>query len=128
MAAEFPRDFLGISLPDEPYKYYFVVRGQRIIVEVDLSIQAIMDKLQSYKLRVALNFEVALLALLASELAELMSHVFFFVGCLTDNVVAASIFLTSIYILSLSINVFFRFFFFFTFHDRLFLGVSFFLF
>ncbi|GAB2291883.1 Mediator of RNA polymerase II transcription subunit 20a [Dionaea muscipula] len=57
MAAEFPRDFLGISLPDEPYKYYFVVRGQRIIVEADLSIQAIMDKLQSYKLRVALNFE-----------------------------------------------------------------------
>ncbi|KAL9257372.1 Mediator of RNA polymerase II transcription subunit 20a-like protein [Drosera capensis] len=57
MVAEFPRDFLGISIPDEPYKYYFVVRGQRIIVEADVSIQAIMDKLQSYKLRVMLNFE-----------------------------------------------------------------------
>lgn len=57
-AAEFPRDFLGISLPEQPNKYYLIIRGQRIVLEADFTIQAIMEKLQSYKLRVALNFEV----------------------------------------------------------------------
>ncbi|KAM7513044.1 hypothetical protein LguiB_011919 [Lonicera macranthoides] len=56
-AGEFPRDFLGISLPEQPNKYYFVIRGQRLILEADLTIQTIMEKLQSYKTRVALNFE-----------------------------------------------------------------------
>lgn len=58
-AGEFPRDFLGISLPEQPNKYYFVIRGQRLILEADLTIQTIMEKLQSYKTRVALNFEVS---------------------------------------------------------------------
>ncbi|GMH04107.1 hypothetical protein Nepgr_005946 [Nepenthes gracilis] len=57
LAAEFPRDFLGLSLPEEPNKYYFILRGQRIVLEADSSIQVIMDKLQSYKSRVSLNFE-----------------------------------------------------------------------
>lgn len=57
-AAEFPRDFLGISLPEQPSKYYFVLRGQRLVLEADSTIQTIMEKLQSYKTRVALNFEV----------------------------------------------------------------------
>ncbi|KAK9705533.1 hypothetical protein RND81_07G064300 [Saponaria officinalis] len=57
MVAEFPRDFLGISLPDQPNKYYFIIRGQRIIFEADSNIQTIMEKLQSYKSRVSLNFE-----------------------------------------------------------------------
>ncbi|KAM0030702.1 putative mediator complex, subunit Med20 [Helianthus debilis subsp. tardiflorus] len=56
-AAEFPRDFLGISLPEQPNKYYFVLRGHRLVVEADSTIQTIMEKLQSYKTRVALNFE-----------------------------------------------------------------------
>lgn len=55
--AEFPRDFLGISLQEQPSKYYFVIRGQRIVLEADSNIQSIMEKLQSYKSRVALNFE-----------------------------------------------------------------------
>ncbi|KAL8119919.1 hypothetical protein AgCh_017152 [Apium graveolens] len=55
--AEFPRDFLGISLQEQPSKYYFVIRGQRIVLEADSNIQNIMEKLQSYKSRVALNFE-----------------------------------------------------------------------
>jgi mediator of RNA polymerase II transcription subunit 20 len=54
---EFPRDFLGISLPEQPNKYYFVLRGQRLVLEADSTIQTIMEKLQSYKTRVALNFE-----------------------------------------------------------------------
>ncbi|XP_065863724.1 mediator of RNA polymerase II transcription subunit 20a-like isoform X1 [Euphorbia lathyris] len=57
LSAEFPRDFLGISLPEQPNKYYFMIRGQRLVVEADSSIQAIMEKLQSYKSRVALLFE-----------------------------------------------------------------------
>ncbi|KAM7262774.1 hypothetical protein ACFE04_000457 [Oxalis oulophora] len=56
-AAEFPRDFLGISLPEQANKYYFIIRGQRIVCEADSTIQAIMEKLQSYKSRVALYFE-----------------------------------------------------------------------
>lgn len=55
--AELPRDFLGISVPEQPNKYYFVIRAQRIVLEADSSIQIIMEKLQSYKMRVALNFE-----------------------------------------------------------------------
>ncbi|KNA21193.1 hypothetical protein SOVF_045270 [Spinacia oleracea] len=57
MAAEYPRDFLGISIPEQPNKYYFIIRAHRIVLEADLSIQTIMDKLQSYKSRVSLNFE-----------------------------------------------------------------------
>ncbi|KAL5768540.1 hypothetical protein ACOSP7_015085 [Xanthoceras sorbifolium] len=57
LAADLPRDFLGISVPEQPNKYYFVIRAQRIVLEADSSIQTIMEKLQSYKMRVALNFE-----------------------------------------------------------------------
>ncbi|KAL6977014.1 Mediator of RNA polymerase II transcription subunit 20a [Sarracenia purpurea var. burkii] len=55
--AEFPREFLGILLPEQPNKYYFVIRGQKIVLEAEQTIQTIMEKLQSYKTRVALNFE-----------------------------------------------------------------------
>ncbi|GLT81147.1 hypothetical protein SLA2020_525500 [Shorea laevis] len=57
LASEFPRDFLGMSLPEQPNKYYFIIRAQRLVLEADSSIQMIMEKLQSYKSRVALNFE-----------------------------------------------------------------------
>lgn len=52
-----PKDFLGLALQDRPDRYYFIVRG-RIVVEADSAMLAIMDKLQSYKARVSLNFEV----------------------------------------------------------------------
>ncbi|EOA28661.1 hypothetical protein CARUB_v10024884mg [Capsella rubella] len=55
--SEFPRDFLGISLADEPDKYYFIIKSQRIVVEADTNILSIMEKLQSYKSKVALYFE-----------------------------------------------------------------------
>ncbi|CAA0814224.1 Mediator of RNA polymerase II transcription subunit 20a [Striga hermonthica] len=54
---EFPRDFMGISLAEQPGKYFLVIRGQRLVVEAESNIQMIMEKLQSYKTRVALNFE-----------------------------------------------------------------------
>ncbi|KAK1280880.1 Mediator of RNA polymerase II transcription subunit 20a [Acorus gramineus] len=54
---EFPRDFLGIALQEQPGKYYFIIRSHRIILEAESSIQIIMEKLQSYKSRVSLNYE-----------------------------------------------------------------------
>ncbi|KAK2974960.1 hypothetical protein RJ640_009119 [Escallonia rubra] len=56
-AAEYPREFLGVALPEQPNKYYFVVRQHRLVLEADLAIQTIMEKLQSYKTRVAIIFE-----------------------------------------------------------------------
>ncbi|KAJ6807193.1 mediator of RNA polymerase II transcription subunit 20a-like [Iris pallida] len=56
-AAEHPRDFLGLALQEQPNKYFFILRTHRIIVEADASIQNVMEKLQSYKARVVLNFE-----------------------------------------------------------------------
>ncbi|KAL5572378.1 hypothetical protein UlMin_021975 [Ulmus minor] len=57
LASEFPRDFLGISLPEQANKYYFIIRGQKLVLEAESSIQTIMEKLQSYKSRVSLMFE-----------------------------------------------------------------------
>jgi uncharacterized protein YlzI (FlbEa/FlbD family) len=57
-AAEFPRDFIGISLMELPNKYFFIIRGHKLVVEADSSILTIMEKLQSYKSKVTLNFEV----------------------------------------------------------------------
>ncbi|KAG5606545.1 hypothetical protein H5410_028037, partial [Solanum commersonii] len=56
-ASEFPQNYLGISLQEQPNKYYMIIRGQQLIVEAESSMQTIMETLQSYKLRVALNFE-----------------------------------------------------------------------
>ncbi|XP_068660362.1 mediator of RNA polymerase II transcription subunit 20a-like [Aristolochia californica] len=55
--AEIARDFMGLSLQEQPDKYYFTIRGQRIVLEADSAIQMIMEKLQSYKSRVQLYFE-----------------------------------------------------------------------
>ncbi|KAK6931724.1 Mediator complex, subunit Med20, partial [Dillenia turbinata] len=57
LTSELRRDFLGFSMHDQPNKYYFIIRAQRLVLEADLLIQTIMEKLQSYKMRVALNFE-----------------------------------------------------------------------
>ncbi|KAF8034038.1 hypothetical protein BT93_C0347 [Corymbia citriodora subsp. variegata] len=56
-SSEMPRDFIGMSLPEQPSKYYFTLRTHRIVVESDVSVQNIMEKLQSYRSRVALIFE-----------------------------------------------------------------------
>ncbi|CAM8935627.1 hypothetical protein QQ045_014485 [Rhodiola kirilowii] len=57
MPADLPRDFLGITLHEQPSKYYLVIRSQRIVTEADSSIQIIMEKLQSYKSRMSFTFE-----------------------------------------------------------------------
>ncbi|XP_060197481.1 mediator of RNA polymerase II transcription subunit 20a-like isoform X3 [Lycium barbarum] len=76
-AMEFPRDFLGISLQEQPNKYYFVIRGQRMILEAESSIQTIMEKLQSYKTRVALNFEMEYLPISSWEKSHQIMGEFF---------------------------------------------------
>ncbi|KAL3586147.1 hypothetical protein D5086_013014 [Populus alba] len=48
---------MSAAMSEQPNKYYFIIRGQRIVLEADSSIQTIMEKLQSYKSRVALYFE-----------------------------------------------------------------------
>ncbi|XP_031499021.1 mediator of RNA polymerase II transcription subunit 20a [Nymphaea colorata] len=55
--AEYARDFLGISLNEQPNKHYFILRGSRVVVEADSTILTIMEKLQSYKSRLSLFFE-----------------------------------------------------------------------
>lgn len=54
---EFPRELVGVSLQEQPNKHYFILRAQRIVVEADNMISTIMDKLQSYRSRIAINFE-----------------------------------------------------------------------
>ncbi|KAI3920941.1 hypothetical protein MKW98_027651 [Papaver atlanticum] len=54
----YPRDLMGVSLPEQPNKYYFVIRTNKIVLEADSNIQSIMEKAQSYKARAALMFEV----------------------------------------------------------------------
>uniref|UniRef100_A0A7N0UL59 Mediator of RNA polymerase II transcription subunit 20 n=2 Tax=Kalanchoe fedtschenkoi TaxID=63787 RepID=A0A7N0UL59_KALFE len=55
--ADLPRDFLGIALPEQPNKYFLVIRGRSIVTEADSTIQVIMEKLQSYKSRISFTFE-----------------------------------------------------------------------
>ncbi|RVW44082.1 Mediator of RNA polymerase II transcription subunit 20a [Vitis vinifera] len=52
-----PVIFLGFRFPEQPNRYYFIIRSQKIVLEADSSIQMIMEKLQSYKSRVSLTFE-----------------------------------------------------------------------
>ncbi|XP_059276667.1 mediator of RNA polymerase II transcription subunit 20a-like isoform X6 [Lycium ferocissimum] len=49
MQWSFPRLFWEFHFKNSPTKYYFVIRGQRMILEAESSIQTIMEKLQSYK-------------------------------------------------------------------------------
>ncbi|XP_019085621.1 PREDICTED: mediator of RNA polymerase II transcription subunit 20b-like [Camelina sativa] len=55
--AEFPNEVVGVSLPEEPSKYYFIIRTQRIVMEADLSFQLIVQKLQSYTCKLSFDFE-----------------------------------------------------------------------
>ncbi|RWW24274.1 hypothetical protein GW17_00011462 [Ensete ventricosum] len=60
---DLPRDFLGLTLHDRPGAYFFILRHHRLILQADANVQSLMDKLQSYKARVVLHFEVEYLPL-----------------------------------------------------------------
>jgi mediator of RNA polymerase II transcription subunit 20 len=55
------RDILGVSFSENPNKYFFILRTEHMVVEADSNIQEIMEKLQTYRNRLTLVFEVMLL-------------------------------------------------------------------
>ncbi|XP_059276671.1 mediator of RNA polymerase II transcription subunit 20a-like isoform X10 [Lycium ferocissimum] len=100
MQWSFPRLFWEFHFKNSPTKYYFVIRGQRMILEAESSIQTIMEKLQSYKrqrmileaessiqtimeklqsykTRVALNFEMEYLPISSWEKSHQIMGEFF---------------------------------------------------
>ncbi|KAL6655491.1 hypothetical protein ACP70R_006317 [Stipagrostis hirtigluma subsp. patula] len=52
-----PRELLGVALHERPGLYFSIVRSQRLVLQADAAFPQVMEKLQSYKARVALNFE-----------------------------------------------------------------------
>ncbi|KAF8661994.1 hypothetical protein HU200_056582 [Digitaria exilis] len=56
--ADLPRELLGVALHDRPGLYFSIVRAAKLVLQADAAFPQVMEKLQSYKARVALNFEV----------------------------------------------------------------------
>ncbi|XP_049349833.1 mediator of RNA polymerase II transcription subunit 20a-like [Solanum verrucosum] len=56
-ASEFPQNFLGVSLQEQPDKFYMAISRQRLVVEAESSMQTIMENLQSYRMKLAVNCE-----------------------------------------------------------------------
>ena len=54
------RDILGVSFSENPNKYFFILRTEHMVVEADSNIQEIMEKLQTYRNRLTLVFEVCI--------------------------------------------------------------------
>ncbi|KAK9091340.1 hypothetical protein Sjap_024517 [Stephania japonica] len=48
---------MGISLQEQPNKFYFIIRSQQIVLEADSMLQMIMEKSQSYRSRALVSFE-----------------------------------------------------------------------
>uniref|UniRef100_A0A3Q7JAX3 Mediator of RNA polymerase II transcription subunit 20 n=1 Tax=Solanum lycopersicum TaxID=4081 RepID=A0A3Q7JAX3_SOLLC len=59
--SEIPQIFLGVSLQEQPEKFYMALIRQRLIVEAESSMQTIMENLQSYKMKLAINCEVCII-------------------------------------------------------------------
>ncbi|KAF0915250.1 hypothetical protein E2562_034613 [Oryza meyeriana var. granulata] len=57
---EIPRELLGVALHERPGLYFSILRAQRLVLQADSAFPQVMEKLQSYKARVTLNFEVTL--------------------------------------------------------------------
>ncbi|CAD6224829.1 unnamed protein product [Miscanthus lutarioriparius] len=54
---DLPRELLGVALHERPGLYFSIVRAQRLVLQADAAFPQVMEKLQSYRIRVALNFE-----------------------------------------------------------------------
>jgi hypothetical protein len=52
------RELLGVTFSEAPEKHYFVLRQEHMVVEADATMQAIMEKLQVYRNRLTILFEV----------------------------------------------------------------------
>ena len=55
-----------MSFSEAPEKYYFALRQEHMVVEADATMQAIMEKLQVYRNRLTILFEVGSLPFLSS--------------------------------------------------------------
>lgn len=55
-----PGELLGVALHERPGLYFSILRTQRLVLQADAAFPQVMEKLQSYKARVSLNFEVNL--------------------------------------------------------------------
>ncbi|OEL15047.1 Mediator of RNA polymerase II transcription subunit 20a, partial [Dichanthelium oligosanthes] len=51
------RELLGVALHERPGLYFSIIRNNRLVLQADAAFPQVMEKLQSYKARVALNFE-----------------------------------------------------------------------
>ncbi|XP_072148339.1 mediator of RNA polymerase II transcription subunit 20a isoform X1 [Setaria viridis] len=54
---DLPRELLGVALHERPGLYFSIVRLAKLVLQADATFPQVMEKLQSYKARVALNFE-----------------------------------------------------------------------
>ncbi|WVZ72399.1 hypothetical protein U9M48_020866 [Paspalum notatum var. saurae] len=52
-----PRELLGVALHERPGLYFSIVRAHHLVLQADAAFPQVMEKLQSYRVRVALNFE-----------------------------------------------------------------------
>ncbi|KAI4990573.1 mediator of RNA polymerase II transcription subunit 20a-like [Hordeum vulgare subsp. vulgare] len=55
--ADVPRELLGVALHERPGLYFSILRNQRLVLQADAAFSQVMEKLQSFKARVNLNFE-----------------------------------------------------------------------
>ncbi|TMW81881.1 hypothetical protein EJD97_007492 [Solanum chilense] len=55
--SEIPQIFLGVSLQEQPDKFYMTLIRQRLIVEAKSSMQIIIENFQSYRMKLAVNCE-----------------------------------------------------------------------
>lgn len=67
------RELLGVTFSEAPEKHYFVLRQEHMVVEADATMQAIMEKLQVYRNRLTILFEVKLFPL-HSDSCKLENH------------------------------------------------------
>ncbi|KAK6780158.1 hypothetical protein RDI58_022342 [Solanum bulbocastanum] len=58
MHQNFPKNSLGVSLQEQPNKFYMALSRQQLVVEAESSMQTIMENLQSYRMKVAINCKV----------------------------------------------------------------------
>ncbi|XBJ05297.1 hypothetical protein VPH35_024113 [Triticum aestivum] len=52
-----PGELLGVALHEHPGLYFSILRTHRLVLQADAAFPHVMEKLQSYKARVSLDFE-----------------------------------------------------------------------
>ncbi|KAL2650518.1 hypothetical protein R1flu_018646 [Riccia fluitans] len=56
---EAARELLGLTFSEVPNKHYFVLRGEHMVVDTHANMQNIMEKLQLYRNRLTIFFEMS---------------------------------------------------------------------